>query len=646
MNRDRGANQAVILTLGGRTFLSAQFRIGHKFKGGQKCPPSKSRCRVTPFPTAKFTPLAFLLSAAFVCLFSPPSQAENAPLTSLSTELTAMKGLDVAGWNGTVRYARSFPAGGDFISHYYNKAELHALASSRREWKLSQKLELDYARNVNSVWSWAMAGEATDYLDQAVQSNRELISSLTDGERIRSGEFRVGGIVTPLPSLNVELAVGPVIEDRPKRHRGGVRTRLVAIQELDSLQWSVEGWVSRMSGSTDHDLHASMSGSVPFSDLSGDDFSASYLNSDRLATTIFSITTANRLDENLTVNNRMYFGDGDHLSTSWTSRLTRIAASHEEPSGTRRDSDISWTNRIETMLAGETTSLLIGGGLDAQQQQYSGSLSQGKRTELELTGVWHPIDSDSIKIDLASTRYRYDTPSTDDFNDRDELRHRAALSGSLGVTPEFSLKTGIAVDFGHIVYLSSRRSAENRWTRLFEIFAEAPWATNTFNNRFNVSVASHYTAYDYQPYEVTQSRVFRTFSSADTLTVPLTSSWRISASLAGEIEDNGGFSWKDWTENIAERGTSHTASIAPRYNTQSLSVAFGWLVHQRRVYTETTSGSHLARLIQSDGPFLNVASAVSSKATLDLDASLLSTNDTAAPHSRLIQLYLVLRWAL
>ncbi len=173
--------------------------------------------------------------------------------------------------------------------------------------------------------------------------------------------------------------------------------------------------------------------------------------------------------------------------------------------------------------------------------------------------------ADSLAKRFSISMLRYDTPDTNNFDDRDELRIGASLLFEHLFASGLKLQAMLSVNLYHMVYLFAERSADNNWNRVFRLTARgfyAPSPRLLFYQSFEV--LANYVDYDYeQVFEETRSFVFRKFVADDSL------SWQVSrhSRLYGEcrllLEENGRLYWDEWAER-------------PLISRRSLWLRLGW----------------------------------------------------------------------
>ncbi len=200
-----------------------------------------------------------------------------------------------------------------------------------------------------------------------------------------------------------------------------------------------------------------------------------------LTTSTFLVpSTTNSLDANLDGRLDLYLGEQDSARTT----IISAAMKYDERS------------EISDVLQGETGSLSA-----LTVQKLSQALGQasfdGKLTSLEFTGYFPLAAQDALRGSFSSRLYRYDTPSADNHDDRDELNLGSSLqyihffSSSLVMTNEIRLAKS------HLVYLESDRSLQNYVGKTIAFSTQVEYRTPGFLQHFKGEVFANYAVYDF-----------------------------------------------------------------------------------------------------------------------------------------------------
>lgn len=612
--------------------------------------------RVIKYPIC----LALVLLSACPWLHAATFLTSFQPAGSLT--LSAQKGLDLDGWEGKLDLNASDQEGNRARIYQTIDVKLHRLQDYLPQWKLNQQLRIEATHPYDDNLELVLTGEAGEFRDQfarrhpstgvdrsnmptgtAIQLPLLTITQL-DEQRIRDGRIGAGSRWNE-GNFSVEALVGFLNDNRGEKNRSGFRVDISATQSSDSLRWMASGWLARFPDGSDHDLRAEMNGEYSFGQEAQDQFGVSYVSGRRFDISLTQIEAARRDDKRFNLTNRLLVEASKEIGFSWESEVNNQTASRNAANTTRSDREFVWKNGAEMTWTTDRQSAALEGGIDVQQQKYAGSITEGQRSRLGLEFNRQVGSYDTLGVHCSVLKYRYDTPEEQDHNDRDELRFISGFAVSHSVTPAFRLRTGIGADLSHIVYISGSRSGENRWTRQFSLFAETPWKDPPIANVARFSIISHYTDYDFAPFDETASRVFRTASATDTLKLDFGKGWNCQLSLAGELNDHGSLVWDEWMQNIAEEGYAYTIVVLPGFSRPDVSLSAGWVYHRRSsTLRSSTSTIFSGQSVRSSGPSVMLSLRPTNGFSLEASGTTMRVHDRERGDYTLPDLRLTLNW--
>jgi hypothetical protein len=564
--------------------------------------------------------LTILSSSVSAEVNSAVTAADSAAARLISVDLG--KGIEADRWGGQVRWSE--PVGSDSLSFNHSVTVLlHSNPVAARQWKIDQRTDFRYDRLARrSGLGWfvtgetylfedhipaARTGENAPYSPFPSRSNvtpvSESPSPAAGGVDIHRGHFGAGCRYRDDGPGDASLAFGPGWEKREAVNREGLWLNGQLLRQFPFGEMSAEGQIDRLDDITNHQWWMTLTGSQTFAGEGADRFHIRYLNS-RQREYITVNESGRRQDEQLTLNNRLTSAESAPLMIAWDSELRRRRTAHLEAGGDLNDRESVWENAFE--LRWQTGGLVgvLSGGVDLQELAYAQALSQGRRSNLGLRAEFTPPLVDSLILNLHAIGYRYDTSSTDDLNDRDELRYLLTLETVAALTPDLRMRWEATADLNHLVYLLRPRTSENRWARLFRLVCALPWRDLPIDNRARFEVAAHYSDYDYPPAKIDLSRVYRSFTFTDSLIVAATPRWKVEISLGVLADDNGRLKWQDWVENVSEDGYGISTTVLPtwQYHTNG-SLGAGWSWHRRLIQRRESDGRvTISQSVRSSGP--------------------------------------------
>lgn len=259
-------------------------------------------------------------------------------------------------------------------------------------------------------------------------------------------------------------------------------------------------------------------------------------------------------------------------------------------------------------------------GDPGQSSPFSGSSllvtpdNRTRDTRLSLVAGLRTGDRDSLAFTSSIRKYRYDTPSDYNFDDRDEIRITCSIQEMHHASPVLTYRFLLSTHLLHYVYIYSRRSADNNWTRILRFQPELRWRPSPQINFVQTAeVLANYVSYDFDNlFPTTKSFLYRKLTISDSLSYRISECFALQGNYRLEMDENGKFLIERWEEQRLIDRTSHTLNLQLRIvPLASLSIVPGYGYYLRRGYNYTTqslqSGSgNLSSRFRSHGPNLTV----------------------------------------
>lgn len=325
-----------------------------------------------------------------------------------------------------------------------------------------------------------------------------------------------------------------------------------------------------------------------------------YFPADSLVVREFGVSNniEQRIEEILEVTDELSYGAGKNLFFTFFGNVRQRRISKninykttEAPAGGLFDTEIS-EFKLESFIQAQYRGEKANGGLRiAYSERGEGheakSLSGGDRSQFEIRKKNEARKNNSARrtalsgnLQLALSRgntlalsgfaslLRYDTPSAENTDDRDELLMVFGLSDqqSLGRNLMFTFSADVVLN--HIVYIFSDRSANNNWNRVFRLSPRIDYRLgSSFRTTNAFEVLANYTVYDFedQVFSV-QSFSFRQFSFLDSTTYQLSRRIALDFSARLKLYERGELRWKEFKERPVNYFEDRTFSGQFRYN--------------------------------------------------------------------------------
>jgi hypothetical protein len=283
-----------------------------------------------------------------------------------------------------------------------------------------------------------------------------------------------------------------------------------------------------------------------------------------------------------------------------------------------------------------------------------GDLILGKNQVLTLLADWKH-GPDSLSFRASTEKWRYDSPDSLETSDRDRLIHRISSGSSFRILDRTQLTLDALVLLDHVVNLHRQRSVDNRWNRVFRLSPGVEWKpASGWRNHAVFEILANYTDYDFEEETGSvRSNVYRRWSAADTVNVPLPLELKGTFSGRLDLEDRGRLRWDDFIQEVSDekRAWFWTASLAKLFWSHML-VEAGYRSQRREEdrFDLAPDGSALRTRIntyQVSGPFfrLETRSLQNLRVAVEVDLQNVQ-DDNPSGRDRLdrIETILVYRW--
>ncbi|HEV8537438.1 MAG TPA: hypothetical protein VGR15_00830 [Bacteroidota bacterium] len=242
--------------------------------------------------------------------------------------------------------------------------------------------------------------------------------------------------------------------------------------------------------------------------------------------------------------------------------------------------------------------------------------NQARRTTLASAMTFTPLNAHTITISGSASLLRYDTPSADNDDDRDELWYIANVTTHHRINRHLQLRVSADVNLTHRVYISSKRSADNTWNRIFRISPRLEYNLSGEIRSENIfEVLANYTAYDFEyPASPIRSFVFRQLGFIDSTTMTITRRLRLDLFGQWRIYERGELQWDSFTERPVNYFEDRTYSAVVGYAlSRSLLFSAGIRYFSQLRFGYAGSERIIESFLRSSGPITSIVWNVSGR---------------------------------
>ena len=185
------------------------------------------------------------------------------------------------------------------------------------------------------------------------------------------------------------------------------------------------------------------------------------------------------------------------------------------------------------------------------------------QSQLALNVVHRIGNRDTISFYGSALKLRYDTPSKQNYDDRDELYY--LLQGRWGHRFSPLLRGSILIDINlrHTVYIFAERSANNTWNRVIRFRPEVAFRNSILSNALATEVLANYTVYDFEATSLqVQSFSFRQLTVMDSLRLQISRSLLFKADIMWRVYERGDLFWETFSSRPQRYFDERTVSAA------------------------------------------------------------------------------------
>ncbi|MCJ7554539.1 MAG: hypothetical protein MUO34_11715, partial [Ignavibacteriaceae bacterium] len=180
--------------------------------------------------------------------------------------------------------------------------------------------------------------------------------------------------------------------------------------------------------------------------------------------------------------------------------------------------------------------------IEGQKNNNSGRMS------LTFFGDLKMSEKDKLTISYYQSKLKYDTPSDNNDDDRDEILSIVRLRYSRFLNPYFEAYLNAEGTYSHIVYIFAGRSSNNNVNRIIRFKAGGDYNGLNLLSYNSFEVSANYSVYDFE--DITsnfQSFTFRQMTAVDSTTIRLTDRISLFGFGSLKLSEQGDLSWSNFT---------------------------------------------------------------------------------------------------
>lgn len=237
------------------------------------------------------------------------------------------------------------------------------------------------------------------------------------------------------------------------------------------------------------------------------------------------------------------------------------------------------------------------------------SLEQQKNNTIEQAQLGlqlsHALtDRDTLWLSASTVKLQYDTPSEDNYDDRDELFVLAGLRWAHRFSPVFHASVAGDVNLRHTVFIFAERSANNTWNRVIRLSPATELRLGpSFVSRNAAEVVANYTVYDFEtPGQSQRSFSLRQLTLSDSSLLRLGDVIWAEAQIHLRFYERGELRWSAFTLRPLQYFDERTFSLSFLRLGERLRAALGFRLFEQRRYGYDGLTRKAAGTLRSYGP--------------------------------------------
>jgi len=166
---------------------------------------------------------------------------------------------------------------------------------------------------------------------------------------------------------------------------------------------------------------------------------------------------------------------------------------------------------------------------------------------LSLNTIFLISNYDRVDFSVSHFKLRYDTPSSENIDERDELLSQLRLRYTRQLNSNLSLFAGFDFSYGKLVYILAARSSNNNTNRIFRLNTGYIYSGKRLRNYGTFEILANYMVYDFEDLNPGfKSFSFRQISLVDSAVVVLTKELNFEFSGFYKLSEQGDLKWNEY----------------------------------------------------------------------------------------------------
>ncbi len=200
--------------------------------------------------------------------------------------------------------------------------------------------------------------------------------------------------------------------------------------------------------------------------------------------------------------------------------------------------------------------------------------NKSQQASVSISSIIPFSSRDNLALSIFHRKLIYDTPSDENFDDRDELLTIFRLYYLRTLNPFFDYYLNLEGSLNHIVYIFAERSSNNNIKRVLKLSSGGIYKGKNLRSKNGIEVSANYTVYDFEEFNPNfKSYSFRQFSAEDSTNLKLNNSLSLDFEGYLKFSEQGDFDWSDFSGKPVRFLTEVFAQ--PKFNYKWSNIIFG-----------------------------------------------------------------------
>lgn len=232
--------------------------------------------------------------------------------------------------------------------------------------------------------------------------------------------------------------------------------------------------------------------------------------------------------------------------------------------------NITEKNNLSNKFSNNVTELTQYQNLENQRDYNTSRVSLFSHSTYKLS------NSSMISGIFSVSLNRYDTPSKDNYDDRDEFNQIINLQFFHRFSSVLNFNLNFENQATHWVYIFSQRSSLNNWNRIYRLAPKINYYGTKLEFHPQFEVLANYTAYDYElNLSNLKSFSFRQLSYRDSINYKLTKSVNLKSNVNIKYSERGVLYWEEFAETPQNAISEYFLRLILEKNYDNLTLGSG-----------------------------------------------------------------------